>query len=611
MSLETLRNKFKKHYFPNYICLILFVGITIFGVLIYNSSEASSYNRNTTNKIKPVAIEGMYKVNMEDEWIPFKDYSDISMNNNMLIIKGHLKQNIPHGQNLFVYSEKISVEIFLDGISIFKDYDQINNKWDIINTPGITTDNEITIIMKNNRNTVFKTEFNELLKRLSYGESYDFLQKQIIHNLGHLVICILIFIIGIATLFLVIALRFLGIPALAGHEACGMILITGASCLFINYDYITLIFNNALIVNIVDFVLQMLIGEYLIMYLTVFVKTKIYKKIANILVSLWTGMILVYMLLRLLNLINQSQFEVVAATVVVITITIEICFMVNDFNHSNNKSKKYIFYSGAILAFFTVVEVIHFCITHVFLVFIFKAGLFIYTIIQVAILMRYSKDGIIQSRRVKEIEKQMIQNKVEIMMSQIKPHFLYNTLGTIKALCLKDVNTARTAIDYFSKYLRANMNSISEKESIPFVNELSHVKSYLYIEKLRFDDLLNIEYEIETENFKCPSLLLQTMVENAVKHGICNKVGGGTLLIKSYETEQSNIIQVIDDGIGFDFDYKVDDSERAHIGIENTKNRLREMCNGKLDIISEIGKGTTVTIEIPKGVEADECNSSR
>lgn len=140
---------------------------------------------------------------------------------------------------------------------------------------------------------------------------------------------------------------------------------------------------------------------------------------------------------------------------------------------------------------------------------------------------------------------------------------------------------------------------------------MSHVKSYLYIEKLRFDELLNIKYEIETENFKCPSLLLQTMVENAVKHGICNKCDGGTVLIKTYETDDNYIIKVIDDGTGFDINSNVDTDERNHIGIENTRNRLKEMCNGKLDIESEIEKGTKVTIEIPKGVETNESNYSR
>lgn len=450
-----------------------------------------------------------------------------------------------------------------------------------------------------------------MLKKLSYGELHYFLQEQIRDNLDHIIVCLTIIMIGIATLVLVIAMRFLGIPALAGHEACGMLLITGASSLFINYKYITLIFNNACLVNVIEFILMLLIAEFLIIYLRAFVKTEKNKKVINVFISIWTSVVLLFMLLTVFDVEFRPLFEKIGSPVIIMFLIIEIYYMIKDYNHSNNESTKYRFYSGVILALVTTIEIIYYYMTNSFLAYIFKTGLFAYNIIQVGILMRYSKDSIVQAARVEEMEKKMIQSNVEIMMSQIKPHFLYNTLGTIKALCLKDVKMARSAIDYFSRYLRANMDSISEKECIPFSKELSHVKSYLYIEKLRFDELLNIKYEIETENFKCPSLLLQTMVENAVKHGICNKCDGGTVLIKTYETDDNYIIKVIDDGTGFDINSNVDTDERNHIGIENTRNRLKEMCNGKLDIESEIEKGTKVTIEIPKGVETNESNYSR
>lgn len=610
MTLKTSKRKMKKTYFQNFICLILFIGVTIFGFLIYHSSEAEAFKKDKRNIIKPVTMEGVYKWNEDDEWIPFNDLSNIPTKNTQLIIKGHTKENIPHGNKIFLYSEKISIKVNLNGQEIYSDNDEINTKWGIVNTLGITSDDEITIVMKNNRNTILNTEFHELLTRLSYGSIYDFLQKQIKDNMPYIMICIVVFIIGIATLFLVITLRFLGLPALRGHEAFGMLLIVGACCTFINYDYITLIFNNAFIVNIVDFMLELLIVEFLIINLSTYVKTKKYKKVVNLTVILWTVFIFAYMILRVFGLVVEVELANKVAPGVIILLAVEVYCMVKDYNHNKNTGTRYVFYSGIILAVFTSIEVVYYSMTHVFLLFFFQIGLLIYTFIQACILIKYSKESIIQSVRVREMEKEMIRNKVEIMLSQIKPHFLYNTLATIKALCLKDVNLARTAIDYFSKYLRANMNSISEKECIPFSRELSHVKSYLYIEKLRFDELLNVEYDIGVENFSCPPLLLQTMVENAVKHGICNKREGGTVLIKTYETEDVYIISIIDNGAGFDVNSNTEDEERTHIGIENTRQRLKEMCNGKLKIESKPGNGTTVTIVIPKGVRIDESNCS-
>ncbi|MDO5517791.1 MAG: histidine kinase [Clostridium sp.] len=611
MILEKLTTRNSKFNYIKYLFVMLFIAVSIFGYLICHSSQALSYNTAVNSSVKPLTIEGMYKWNRSDEWIPFDNYSDISINDTQLIIKGKINQDIHSDNDLFLYLDKISVKVFVNRKMIYSDDDQVNTRWGIIDTSGINKGDEIKIIMKNNKKMIYNTEFNEFLKRLCYGSHYDFLQKQIKNNFGRIVLCIVIFVIGIAAFFLVIVLHTLDIPTLEGHGACALLLITGASCTFINYDYITLIFTNAFMVNIVDFVLGMLIIEFLMIYLSTYVKTKEYKIVVNSIIILWTLIIVLYMILRVFNIVCEVELGNKAAPFVIILIVVEGYYMINDYNHNKNESTKYVFYSGIILAIFTIMEIVYFYITHTFLIFLFQMGLLIYTFIQVCILIKSSKENIIQAARVKEIEKEMIQNRVEIMLSQIKPHFLYNTLATIKALCLKDVNLARTAIDYFSKYLRANMNSLSEKGCIPFSRELSHVKSYLYIEKLRFAERLNIEFEIETESFMCPPLLLQTMVENAVKHGICNKTEGGTVLIKTYETEENYIINIIDDGIGFDMDSNTDDGERAHIGIENTRQRLKEMCCGNLKIESSLGSGTTVTLEIPKGVNCYESNRSR
>lgn len=135
------------------------------------------------------------------------------------------------------------------------------------------------------------------------------MQEQIRDNLDHIIVCLTIIMIGIATLVLVIAMRFLGIPALAGHEACGMLLITGASSLFINYKYITLIFNNACLVNVIEFILMLLIAEFLIIYLRAFVKTEKNKKVINVFISIWTSVVLLFMLLTVFDVECRPLFE--------------------------------------------------------------------------------------------------------------------------------------------------------------------------------------------------------------------------------------------------------------------------------------------------------------
>ena len=188
----------------------------------------------------------------------------------------------------------------------------------------------------------------------------------------------------------------------------------------------------------------------------------------------------------------------------------------------------------------------------------------------------------------------------KLMMDQIKPHFLHNSLNSIIYYIDKDPVKAKESLVNFSKYLRTNLDSVNTEDVIPFKEELEHTKVYLSLEKLRFEDKLNIEYDIQDIDFEVPTLSLQPMVENAVKHGIRkSESGSGTVKISTFESETHHIIQVEDDGVGFNTDTlaTIDDS---HIGVKSVMRRLVIECKGTLEFDSEEGKGTVCTIRIPK-----------
>ena len=189
------------------------------------------------------------------------------------------------------------------------------------------------------------------------------------------------------------------------------------------------------------------------------------------------------------------------------------------------------------------------------------------------------------------------------MISQIQPHFLYNTLTAIYRLCATDTALAQKTIQDFSAYLRTNMDSIRSTAPIPFAKELAHTKTYLEIELLRFGDILNVEYDISVMDFDIPALTLQPIVENAVKYGIRSREDGGTVTISTKRENGTIYLIVHDDGMGFDVDQKKNDG-KSHLGIENTRKRLRQMMGGELIIDSRIGAGTTVTIMIGEKHEA-------
>lgn len=205
--------------------------------------------------------------------------------------------------------------------------------------------------------------------------------------------------------------------------------------------------------------------------------------------------------------------------------------------------------------------------------------------------------------RMEQQEKELTEAQIGIMLSQIQPHFLYNSLTTIRQLCELNPKEAKDAIGDFSRFLRANMDSLTNKAPIPFAQELSHVQHYLNLEQRRFGDRLHVEYEINARDFSIPPLTIQPIAENAVRHGILRREDGGTVKIRSEETDTSYVITVSDNGVGFS-SLPDDKGSRSHVGIANVRKRLLSLCGGTLEFFSAPNTGSTVTMTIPKEGES-------
>lgn len=196
------------------------------------------------------------------------------------------------------------------------------------------------------------------------------------------------------------------------------------------------------------------------------------------------------------------------------------------------------------------------------------------------------------------LKAELTESRIATMISQIQPHFIYNTLGTIEQLCMNEPEMAAKLVRNFSLYLRGNFSEIDNAKPIRFSQEMNHVKHYTDIEQVRFPDM-TIQYDLRSVEFVLPALSVQPLVENAIKHGLMGLEEGGIVTISAYETDSHYVVEVKDDGVGFDSTMGYD--EKKHVGIKNIRGRIEAMCGGTLLVESEIGKGTKATIKIPKG----------
>jgi len=246
-------------------------------------------------------------------------------------------------------------------------------------------------------------------------------------------------------------------------------------------------------------------------------------------------------------------------------------------------------------------------------------------------------------------------SNVALLMGQIQPHFIFNTLSSIRALIKVEPDIAYDMVYNFSNYLRANVDNISNLNGIKLAAEIEHIKNYVNIEKVRFGDRVHVEYDIQVKDFTVPPLSIQPLVENAIKHGICKKTEGGTVWIRSYPEEYYNVVEVQDDGVGFSAkqlerafsggeeetvggDNKLDaltieetisasnlidakgkpieishdvleygtgsltgNGSEVHVasGIRNVILRLKEMANARVEIISKEGEGAMFRVFFP------------
>ena len=206
-----------------------------------------------------------------------------------------------------------------------------------------------------------------------------------------------------------------------------------------------------------------------------------------------------------------------------------------------------------------------------------------------------------------EIARQQLEiarERANVMVLQMRPHFIYNTLMSIYGLCNLDPQKARQVTMDFTNYLRKNFNAVASDSTIPFSAELEHTRAYLAVEQAQHEDMLLVDYDTQFTHFRLPPLTLQPIVENAVKHGMNPYSGALHVSVRTRNTDSGTEIIVEDNGSGYD--PSDSDDNKLNSALSNIRQRLEMMCGGTMTILPRDGGGTVVTVTIPPAQATSE-----
>ena len=583
------------------IILILISGMNVVKTILKDRQAEDAF-------LLHVLLQGEYKIG-DGEWKPIVDGEHIPADKGDVTLRGTLNMAFPNGEIVAPVSQNARVVLFLNhlGCSVHmqgKEPFVLDSENEHI---GNSTCGEYWFIYLHEAAESEVVEFR-LTNPHAYGNEFavdDFLNSMSMYEeayfermmaeemvtqkiMGYGVIFVALFTIGIALFSSLIRLDVSKIIWLSGLTIlfAGIYFIAESSNTFIGQMHIAM--KTTLVVQSI-----MLYGVFMEAFTTIcFAKPlkKIGHSVVNVM-GVCTGALLAYSFI-----FNVKLYDIFAIWVVLQVVSASVLLMIS---FKNLRYVRGLLRLSQVVFIFSLIAMILDtvatgcgwwqgckCSVVVFVI-QFVAALFA--------VLRVLPVSIRAALQEKEMQAELEKSKTAVMLSQIQPHFLYNSLGAIRELCRQDPEEARSALGTFITYLRGNMDSLQREHTIHFSKELDHISAYLQLEQLRFGDDLNVVYDIQETDFFIPSLTIQPLVENAVKHGICSREDGGTLTLHTHREGDKVIVKIQDDGVGFDMKNL---KEIEHVGLKNVRNRLEHIVNAKLEIESIENVGTTATIMI-------------
>lgn len=531
-----------------------------------------------------VQLEGKYSFD-EKIWFPYEEDSRLSARNEKVVVKGKLNADIEDGAILNFLCDHIGASVYINGQLIYMDSqaecEELNmqlmpsmcsKRWVQLRCPEIKTDDEVMFRFINHHKFGNKSAYTSALSTMyitpDNNTILDIYLKPYIRPFQ---------ILGFISVIIAIMLLGATLPAVILNNAIadrlfrlGMIVLLVGG--YILCDVATLSLSDDLeVVKTYGRQLCLMAAAAFLELLNKEQFCGVRKKIAAGVINLTilADIVILIIVIRGKVLIYDTQIWWILLQSIVCSVLLIFNFyeLKNSKKESGAEKVEFILLLSALLIDMTGAGngLYYFGIY-------FKLT---FLVVMMLYMIRGVKYVLIEHQAAvknEELQEELENSRIAVMLSQIQPHFLYNVIGTIRGLCRVDSEQAWRALGDFSNYLRGNMSALSNDSLIHFTSELRHIEAYLRLEKMRMGDELEIVYDINEKDFFIPQLIVQPIVENAVKHGLFEKEGGGTLILRSRRQEDKIIIEVIDDGIGFDINKPLEqDEHHIHVGLSNVR----------------------------------------
>lgn len=579
------------------INLILYTAMfLIAGILVISVSRRS--NQSVMSIPIPLHFTGEYSQN-GGEWQTLDTETDLSAYHGDVTLRGRFDTELPEGAGIWFYLNHIGMDIYRDGEILYESSqekfpDMCGSTWVAWALPATSPDDVLEIRLYNPHSFGNRDAYHQFLDSIYIGgdvviESYFERQSR-----PYKAACIFILVASIALMGTAVGYRLLRLPNNSLLLKSGIMSLMMGVYMYLDAKDISF-WSGQMAFNTYVRRLAMMTAAWLLAACVAELLHGKRRKAAEIAVY---ALMLTDFILMVVSRAGGMRIYDTGIYWAAVQGAVSLLLLVLTAMEAKDSGKRRGLMQPSAIVLLTVLllELVNSCTGWwrggIFIKIIFTV-LFVFHLIRAAWLVAKNQQDSIRAEKLRE---ELKNSRIVLAMSQIRTHFVFNILNAISGMCEYDPQKADETLVMFSHYLRSNINIMEEDEPEAFTKSLEHLEEYVFLEQVRFGEKIQFTKNIEAENFKFPPLVLQPLVENAIRHGLLHKKQGGTVSLHTWAENGDSIIEIADDGVGFDM---ANVPGEESVGMKNVRFRLKYMVGGTMDVKSTPGQGTAVTITIP------------